>query len=214
MIMKNIYSLIVFAALFSSCRFIPATNRETTALNEQGAYKSGAPAWAKLPKNEQVNLPANSGLIPETFGVPESVARTSEANASSSMSPYIGKGVEASQQAENKNQIKKNVKNSITGTESENLDNNSEIGKIEASCPGTESALVDAIKTENVSLRIKKYIALTKRCKSSPSIWIWLAKDYAGLGRINDAKKCARNALAIDQNNSEALSLLKELNES
>lgn len=212
-IMKITYTFIALILVTSSCRFIAPSTRDTTALNEQGVYNSGTPAWAKLPKNEQINLPANSGYLPETFTVPEAVAYSANANASSALAPQIGRGVEASNTNINTVDKKKNtIKNAITSTQEDSDSRNSEIGKIESMCPGTESAIVDAIKTENVSTRINKYLRLTKRCPTSVSIWLWLAKDYSGIGRIDDAKKCARAALGIDQNNQDAINLIKELN--
>ena len=196
----------------SACRFIVPTNKEASALNTQGSFSAGAPAWANLPKNQKVNLPANAGIIPQTFTVPESVAFSAQANASSAVTSNIGRGVEAENYnaleiARNNEALKKEK---IAAQESQKSDD-CEIGRIEAQCPGTENAVVEAIKTENISTRIKRYLILTKRCPSSASIWVWLAKDYSAIGRTDDARRCAQAAASIDPQNAEAQALLESL---
>jgi hypothetical protein len=196
--------------LSSGCRFIVPSKKDSTALNEQGTFGSGAPAWATLPKDQQIRLPANSGVIPQTFTVPEAVSLSANANASSSVSADIGRGIEVNkQQLVNEQKLK--LKNK-QDAEKDVASDNSEIGKIEKECPGTENAVVDAIKTENTVSRIKKYLVLTKRCPTSSSVWLWLGKDYLSIGRANDARRCAEAALSIDPNNSDAKAFLSSLN--
>jgi len=205
-------SLISFIFLLSnSCRFQVATKKDATALNEQGSFGGSAPAWASLPRDQKVRLPEDSGVLPQTFAVPESVSFTANANSSSSVSADIGRGLEINKQ-QSVNEQKLKLK---TQQEKDNESvNNSEIGKIEKECPGIENSLVDAIKTEDTKSRIKKYLVLTKRCSNSSSIWLWLAKDYSTLNRINDSRRCAEASLSIDPSNTEAKAFLNSLNQS
>lgn len=210
---KFILSLILLLT-FQACRFIVPTNKDSVALNERGAFGNGAPSWAQLPKDQKVNLPDNSGIIPQTFTVPEAAAFTAQANASSAVSANIGRGVELELRAPNglSTEAKEEYLAKNTNKQ-EQVNEQSELGQIEKLCPGTETAVVDAIKTENVGTRIRKYLTLTKRCPSSANIWVWLAKDYQGLARYQDAKRCAQAALSIDSKNIEAQSILREINQ-
>lgn len=207
---KIVIGLFLFLSVSSlgSCRFVAPSNQEVSSLNTSGAFSNGAPAWARLPKGQNTNLPQNAGIVPQTFTVPESVSLSANANSSSSVTAELGRGIE-----EDRTKVEK-----LKVDEKRTLNRPGQVAKgdsvladLDKQCPGTEDLAVDALKTEDVQVRIRKYLSLTKRCPRSPDIWVWLAKDYKSLNRFSDARRCVQAALALDAGNAGAKELLLEL---
>ncbi len=207
---KKVLSVLLSLSIvsFASCRFVAPSGQEVRTLNTSGAFGNGAPAWARLPKGENTSLPQNAGIVPQTFTVPESVSLSAAANSSNSVTSEKGRGVE-----EDKREVAKVNSEKVKSLNNPNQGKKegSVLGNLEVSCPGSEALAVEALKTEDTQMRIRKYLSLTKRCPRSSDLWVWLAKDYRSLNRFSDAKRCVQAAMAIEPNNEEASALLLEL---
>lgn len=197
--------------LLNSCRFVSPSNQEVRELNSSGAFENGAPAWAQLPKGESTALPQNAGIVPQTFTVPESVSLSAGANSSSSVTAEKGRGIveESNKEVEKQEVHKKRTLN----VPKEEAASKSPLAKLEELCPGTEDFAASALQEEDVQMRIKKYLSLSKRCPRSGDVWVWLAKDYRLLNRFSDSRRCVQAALALEPGNLEAKKLLVDLGE-
>lgn len=211
--MNRILLIVFILANISGCRFVVPGSSETSALQSRGAFSSGAPAWAKLPKNANTSLPAKSGIIPRTHTVPDGVSMSASANASSAVRPELGKGFEEKNKEVEDKTFNSTPKKKAVTSESSQEDSLmiSPVKQIEKECPGSTNAVLDAVGTVSVQERIRKYLSLTRQCPSSAQLWVWLAKDYSSVRRYADARRCVQAALAIDPDNEEAKIVYKEL---
>lgn len=204
--------LILLATIFthSACRFKTPGSSETAALESRGAFSGGAPAWAKLPKEKSTVLPGRAGIMNRTHTIPQGMSMSSAANASSSTSPSVGRGFtkEVSENDGKKTSIRKVE---VNDPNANMLTDKSVLSRIEYECPGTESLVVDALKTEDAKSRIQKFISLTRTCPYSAEIWFILAQEYQAVGRYSDASRCLQAALSVDPDHKEALEMQDSL---
>jgi hypothetical protein len=204
--------LILFLFLgVSACRFVVPGSSETAVLESRGAFSGGAPAWAKLPKESSNVLPGRSGIMSRTHTIPQGMSMSSAANASSATAPHVGRGFSRDDEASPETEDRFQRKVEVATPEDSAAERDSIIGRIEYECPGTESAVVSILKTESVQERIRKYLALTRKCPYSAEIWVLLAREYKDLKRYSDARRCLQAALAIDPEHEEAKGMLDSL---
>ncbi|HMO16620.1 MAG TPA: tetratricopeptide repeat protein [Oligoflexia bacterium] len=213
-VLQTVFVLVIFL-MIASCRFVVPGSSETAALGQRGAFSGGAPAWAKSTGDGVNTLPSASGIMPRTHTVPKQVSLSSTANASTATQSAIGRGLPDEREAlagdSSAAQSGRSDPRLSKREVSKQEEKPSPILSLEKNCPGSERAVVDALKTELVSERIKKYLVLTRQCPSSPEVWTWLARDYYNTRRFSDARRCIQAALAIDPDNEDAKSLQDEM---
>ncbi len=207
--------LIFVAALLlcslCSCRFKAPTQSEGQAFAKAGAFPNGLPGWVQPPEGSSAARREDAGIIPRSFG-PSIQAKRSRSLAPQSrddnredVEERKRKVAEVRQQ-----QLEEQQKSS---TSIENQADESPLDRIERMCPGLESGVSDALRTENTTKRIRKYSKLTRRCPSSADIWFWLGKDYETAGRYQEAARAYERVLALDHDNDVARALLKVVKE-
>ncbi len=203
------FVLLLFSA---SCRFSAPGSSETAALESKGTFSGGAPAWAKLPKEKSNVLPGRAGMMGRTHTVPRGVSMSSAANASSATAPHVGRGFTKEVAGEDDKKESRNTRKvEVHNPNAVDPAQESVISRVEYECPGTESTLVDALKTEVTQERIKKFLSLTRQCPYSAEVWVLLAGEYRGLGRYSDARRCLQAAMSIDPDHEEAKKMYNSL---
>lgn len=174
---------------------------EQEKLMEMGAFPTGAPGWiSPAARGESPGAAMSSGLVPLTFSAQPSqssaVAFTTGSVTSKAFEPppkpLLPQANAAAQTAKIKSL-------------------NSPLERIAANCPDIESSVSSALTTTEADIRIKKYEALTKRCPSSPDLWLWLAKDYLLTENFGKATQSAEAVLRIENQHLEARALLSEI---
>ncbi len=203
-----------YLILISGCRFIVPNHQETVALNSRGVFNSAAPTWASGGSVGVSGLPKNSGLVPETFGVPESASFSALSSGSSavavnSSSPIIR---DSNGRPVLNKETDTSADNTINSIKTEEPKETSPLKRIDKVCPGIENDVISVIKTENTEQRISKYESITLTCVSSSDIWFWLAKDHLEVGNLSSARSAAQAALNLDQSNTEIKNFIEEIN--
>lgn len=199
---KALVLLLVLGLSLLGCRIKSPSVAEQQALAERGAFPRGVPAWSSgaVAAAGAVGRQA-PGIIPtqyERSSLPSSQDR-----------PNINRA-EVSRRAAMTNTSSPLTEADALET-SDNRESQSELGRIEALCPGLESDVTSALTTVNIDDRIRQYRRLTSRCPESYDLWLWLAKDFYSAGRIAEAEKAANRVLSLDAGNSSASALITNI---
>ena len=191
----------------SACRFVLPDFNEGQTLARRGAFPSELPTWVKPLADQDIKRPSSSGMIPLSYGTP-GIVRSAQTQAGDSddknrkkdRRKLAGIGSAASNQAG-------------LSTAGDGGDSDSPLDRILELCPGIESGVSEALRTESAKDRIAKYNSLTLRCPNSSDLWFWLGKDYESLRRYSDAIRSYERVLALEPENKAAKVLLKVVKE-
>lgn len=189
-----------FVITVSGCRFKFPTSSEGAHLLEQNVFAEGnVPAWVNQNKEEKPVFGRDSGLVPQTYSVPPAVQSSRAVKTSEPSTEQTGvlRPGEAAEDFADED-----------GGFLVNEEDGSPLDRIERECPGVESAVSAALRTEEASQRIRRYEDLTRKCPTSADLWLWLGKDYQSQGRLVEANRAFENVLVYDPGNEAARALL------
>lgn len=180
--------------LLSACRFTVPSSGDGQHLLERGVFGEKVPAWVNQTKTETMHG-TDSGIVPSSYSVPSAI-KTSRNVAST--------GIEQSKDTREEMEAAEDSTSDASSL-AQNVD--SPIDRIESECPGLESSVSDALRTESRSARIRKYESLTTRCPGSADLWFWLAKDYHESNQLVQAARSFERTLILDPQNEAAKAL-------
>lgn len=189
-----VVSLLLIGCL--GCQLRVPSVPEQQALAERGTFTTGAPAWlyrgvtgAGAPSER------DSGIVPSTYAAPGIVGGTA-----------LPVGVQEDQALAVLPSQRDNI------ADEEPPAPTSAIDRVLQTCPGiAESDLSDAIATVELSVQVEKYEQLTRRCRTSADLWLWLAKDYVLQNRDVEANRSLERVLVLEPGNAEARDILSTL---
>ncbi len=191
-----IYGSLIALSCFtlSACRFTVPSSGDGQHLLERGVFGEKVPAWVNQSKSESMHG-TDSGIVPSTYSVPSAI------KTSRSVAPTGIQRVEQEREELEANEESDSEELAINSKEESPLD------RIEKECPGLESAVSEALRTEARAQRIRKYESLTLRCPGSADLWFWLAKDYQDANQLVQAARSFERTLLIDPSNEAAQAL-------
>lgn len=205
--------VLVFGAV--GCRFQMPSSSEGTTLASKGVFPGGVPSWVRQPEDGERFKASSSGVIPHGYTTPPAV------QINSATIPDVNLETPPSTAERKRDASRERLagadidRTSEVAGEDED-ESNSPLARIAALCPGMESSVSEALRTEAQGLRIQKYEKLTRACPESEDLWIWLGKDYQSAGMLVQAMRSFERVLVVNSSNEEAQELLasvkKQLN--
>ena len=207
---RSLIQLLVVAVLcLSACRFKAPTGGEGQELKTRGAFPTNIPAWVNQNRDDNPSLSKSSGIIPEHYTAPPATITTIESINESEGTPGSRAEKAKAEKARLEKERSAGADETLGAQEDQTVnsvdpEDKSPIGRIEALCPGTESSVSEALRTENIDQRVLKYKALTDKCPDSSQLWVWLGKDYESRGELADAVRAYERALIADPSDRDA----------
>lgn len=209
---------LVLCLTFCSCRIHVPSASDGQHLIEQGKFVGEVPPWIRQDEKDRSTVTASAGIVPQRFSAPPPVKITRAAVPGPDVNPVVIREENARARLVEKEGEGAADDEVVTAEEGEGVEEEvSPLERIEETCPGIESSVVEALQTTDVAQRIRKYSTLTSRCPHSWDLWLWLGKDYQSQGRMVEAGRCYERVLTLDYSNEVARALLavvrKNLNE-
>lgn len=189
---------LLLSCVLSGCRFKVPTAKEQDALVAKGSFPSGTPAWLAAANSSGKSTGQSSGLIPLDLS-----------NAFNSRNRQGNVALEASPEEEAA--AGKKASSSAHETDDTASEESSPLERIYQKCPAIEQEVKQALLTLERESRIQKWESITKRCRESQDIWLWLGLDYTAVGRLQDASRVLDYGLALDPQNQEILKAIEDL---
>ncbi len=203
--MRYLYFTLLVALLsLNACRFTVPNTGDGQALLESGVFGERVPAWVNQTKQESIRG-TDSGIIPSNYSVPSAI-KTSRTVAET--------GVLDTERARREAEESEEKEETLAAVREEEVEAEiSPLDRIEQECPGLESAVSDALRTEARGARVRKYESLAVRCPGSSDLWFWLAKDYQEAGQLVQAARSFERVLLVAPENEAAKALLAVVKE-